>query len=431
MGVELLRGGRAKLKTSLNSTPRPVTYVNVSEYTDDGTGSNGRADYTFRDSDDITVTLNRSAKYYTNSRHWNRGQLLGKTTYGFDGKKKAATLNTYQIYANGTTADITGLLVQVQTVVGGTAYNPNGSGCYTSYTDEYLPTQTYRFDYGVTKLIRTEDITYDDQDESRYTSRATETDYDPAFVLPVETRSFVEGSIVLGTRMSYPQNFPPLSATIGSPDAELTGIRTLQEQNAYIPLETINFRQESPGATKFYKTGKLMTYERFTVLNQPTGLPKRVWLAETDFNNKTLIATGDYQSSAERYGLLPANQKNQFPLDPVWKLRLTYNSYDFQGDLGSYSVESGPTTALTYRHTIPATGIRFSVLTTQQENSGQVSAQTTTYGYVVPLLGPATMTAPNGVTTTYEYDSFGRLARTKDKDGNILNQFTYRYATQP
>ncbi len=45
-----------------------------------------------------------------------------------------------------------------------------------------------------------------------------------------------------------------------------------------------------------------------------------------------------------------------------------------------------------------------------------------------PLIGKTSETAPNGLTTYYEYDSSGRLEFIKDNDGNILKQYDYHYA---
>jgi YD repeat-containing protein len=55
------------------------------------------------------------------------------------------------------------------------------------------------------------------------------------------------------------------------------------------------------------------------------------------------------------------------------------------------------------------------------------SSDMVTYYTYTSLSGMTSQTDPNGVTTYYEYDSFGRLKCIKDDDGHILKTYEYHY----
>lgn len=135
----------------------------------------------------------------------------------------------------------------------------------------------------------------------------------------------------------------------------------------------------------------------------------------------------------------------------AYETRLRYHSYDNKGNVTSFSKENDVNISYLwgYNQTLPVAKIEnatidqvktvlggsipdfgISGLGTYESilrNSTILSnALITTYTYK-PLIGMASQTDPNGKTTYYEYDDFGRLKFTKDDQGKILKKFDYHY----
>lgn len=412
----------------------PVTYSVVAEYREDGLGNNiGKTVYTFRDDASDQYTYRGAGKGYLTSRSWNRGQLLSETMTDAGGQLRSQTINSYSVTASGSTTSLAGALVVRQIKQTGIR-QPDGNGCYITNQsgenfnsdDMYYPLQTYNYSYGAVQQTGSSDYTYADDNSGAYTLKTSQTDYDPVFLLPRETRLLAEGpatsgNAVVGTHYWYPQDFAiPANASSN----ELKGLRALQVRNAYLPVETVQFRQETTSSGKDYKTGKLTTYHPLTLNGLETALPYQTHLLESVYS--TFFGTG-YQSSADRY----SGSSTTFPIDPRYALRVTVNGYDSNGNLLGYTLTGGASTSFSYGTYTPSGGVLFSAVSAQTQNTGQTNAQTTQYGYSIPLLGPSSMTDPRGIVTAYQYDNFGRLATVKDQNNYVLKSYTYHYATQP
>lgn len=124
----------------------------------------------------------------------------------------------------------------------------------------------------------------------------------------------------------------------------------------------------------------------------------------------------------DSYGnLLQVKQENGNSIVYLWGYKGAYpiakieNATHLQvtGALGTTNISEANLTAINALRTNPSFA----------------NAMITTYTYK-PLVGVTSITDPRGYTTTYEYDSFGRLILIKDANGHILSENDYHYQLQ-
>ena len=247
----------------------------------------------------------------------------------------------------------------------------------------------------------------------------------------------------------------------------VNGIRTLEKTTnieydnyLHVASETIVGSDQKNHTTEYkypyHFASQDSTYHRMIGLNI---LSKRIERIEKqDSEILQSIRTNYYNPT----GLLFVPQNVVLNVGDSSFVKLTYNSYDNNGNVTQYTGADGLVTTLfwAYNHTYPVAKIvGTSALTVDQSlrNSinnhayhgtdtmaqvdaditfltGQLSSyignnnyQVTLYTYK-PLVGMTSETNPNGVATYYVYDSFGRLSEIKDADKRLLKKYTYNYA---
>jgi YD repeat-containing protein len=75
---------------------------------------------------------------------------------------------------------------------------------------------------------------------------------------------------------------------------------------------------------------------------------------------------------------------------------------------------------------------QFKLLRPTNSNTSPLLPNTliTSYTYI-PLVGLSSQTDPTGLTTSYNYDNFGRLYNILDNNNNYVKTYSYKYVTQP
>ena len=322
----------------------PVTYNTVTEYQDlNATGSNGKTVSEYREASDTQITLNRGAKFFVNSRHWNRGQLLRKRVFGQDNLLKYKVENTYQVMGAGSTSDFCGRMAQTQTVYEGTRnqYLVGSSLCYSD-VDDYQPAQIYFFDFGTTKLVQSDEYVYDNQDDTKFTKKSHYTDYIPNYYFPRLSREIVNGGEVRAKKLFYSFDYQNIPATT---TGELFSIKRLLEKNQInAPIEELSYYKSSFTATDSLISGAKLT-SPFSKEDNSSGAFKslfvstnKIYLLESQAFNA--FGATPYKSSSELYNASPSSYTSDLPKHGLYDLKLTMTGYDFYGNLDGYTINA-------------------------------------------------------------------------------------------
>jgi hypothetical protein len=416
----------------------PVTYPIVTEYEDNGTGINGKTIYTFKDdAGDDLITIPSNGKSAQRNRFWNRGQLLSKITYGADGKKKYEQTNTYTTIQTGLSPTIGYLIGQAE--IRQLGVSPNSSGCYID-DDNFDPILPITWNYGLVKLSSSEEKYYDNQVDTKFTTKKTETSYSPTHFQPTEIKEYVSNSTILGKLLWYAQDFATIPSTT-TVTGEVLALKRMQERNILnTPIEEIDYRKDllapaPPDAPPLHIMGG-----KFTTFGVITGgvsgtaetaiVPKTVSLTECIWN--TFLNANNTLNFTPASGLFnPTTHTSTIPRNVNHKPRIYFDQYDTDGNLEVVRQSDGVATRYVYSSN-SNDGLTFvypfsEIQQYLNPNPNNHKSLITNFGFEVPLLGMSFLKEPNNLKTYFEYDTFGRLLQIKDHNLKIVKKYQYKY----
>jgi YD repeat-containing protein len=418
----------------------PVFYSKVTEYEGSKDNNIGKAVYFFnyggRNTEYLVPIPPESLPpffkpkfYFTNiNREWKGGQLSCKRVYSKRNgvyKLIKSTINKYEGFKYesfnvgfSSFSDYSPLHDEGwykwgdETSMHAPYSPPFTSQALFQYFD--LPAET-----GIKLLTQTQDSTYSDSGAICTTKNYFYTQIDHQFNVSEENLTKSDGS-TLNTTFKYPYDFTNLS--------DFNLYNEMVEQNILTPIIEKIESTESQFLTS-YKTN-YMRWGSFFVPN--TEYTKVGNIDECRIR---------YHSYDNLGNITSISKENDFNTSYLWAYNQTYPvvkadnvTYDI---LKSAIDAAGASNVETFWNGFQ----NISTDATQQtawksfnsalrSNPTLVNAQLTTYTYN-PLVGMTSKTDPNGITTYYEYDSFGRLKNVKDHEGNILKQTQYHYQKQP
>lgn len=414
-----------------------VTYRKVTEYIGDATGNNsGKIVYNYSQAELLPVhSFLYSHEFYGYlGKYWDNPRLEKTTYYKNNQGTYIPVRYTSTIYNTPSTDTIKSIILRRYAYFdAGGLSNPSHFEQHFSQYWMGLPTVfqygTVYFNYGGPVPSITRNVEFTASGDSIVTEQNyTYENNDFRYVKALSTQN--SNGATTTTHFTYPKDY----AVGTSPTNTIAqGIKLLQDRNVVAPVIE-EYTEVQPG--NVIKSGKFTTFKT----DQP--LPENIYSLNAIPSAGSFVPATITSSS---------NTKSDSYL-----LRSTVDLYDSYGNIRQITDKtSNISTVILYSYggKLPVAILKnttYANLTTYRTDasinsfasgyptdtevnnfvsnlrSSLPQAFITTYTYD-PVFGITSQTDENGRSTYYVYDAAGRLQLIKDKDGNVLKTFEYKY----
>ncbi len=243
-------------------------------------------------------------------------------------------------------------------------------------------------------------------------------------------------------KITYPHSYPEQSATCGFADDPMTrAIKTMRDKNMLnypIELKTMKDGKVIDGKLNLYRDHN----NNSVVLDKQYVLGINQAIDNTSFTNSYVhqeancnkwfgmdsryYLAKEYDVFNNKGKLIQYHNDNDINVVNVWGYNNSYIVAKIENSKFQYVTQALSNVSLEYLQTKTSAEL---MQIFDELRIALPDAMITSYTYD-PLIGKTSETNPAGITTYYEYDSFGRLKAIKNKDGDIIETYDYHYQNQ-
>lgn len=328
----------------------PVVYATATEYIGTTSSNIGKTVYLYSDIADVlgspTIPSSCANRFYTQTYHWQRGQLLQSQVYNTSNQLLIKTVNAYSVLNQVIWLDMGLMIYRYGSFIQGSdsppVCTPGAAGFNFSCVDCFFSYGNYPITTGVYKLFKTTETLYDQNNLTTIgaTGITNTTEYlyntsNPLQLQPIEIRkSTSTPNEFVVSKMKYVGDYIfPANVASSSLTGVAQGIRLLQEKNIIAPvIEQYSLRQNINinGVVSNARVlgGVITTYKG----TQP--VPDEVRTVDTNAPLPPII-TGTNTLSTFREAYMDG--ANTFIPDDNYTVKAKFYNYDNQGNLLEHS----------------------------------------------------------------------------------------------